>query len=83
VARRHAEDGFVALAVDHLSRHGGTASFASTGAAHIALSTLTHNEIVTDLHAAQAYLRSHPAVRSDPLIQRVTAGSTPSIHRYL
>ena len=65
VARRYAAEGFVALAVDQLSRQGGTASFASPDAARDAIGTLNDDQIVADLDAAYKYLESHSAVRKD------------------
>jgi dienelactone hydrolase len=57
----------VALAVDPLSRRGGTASFASPDAARIAVSAMTGGEIIADLAAARAYLQFHPSVRKDQI----------------
>ena len=65
VARRFAAEGFVVLAVDQLSRKGGTASFASPDAARDAIGTLTDDQVVADLDAAYKYLQSHAAVRKD------------------
>jgi carboxymethylenebutenolidase len=64
-ARRYASEGFVALAVDPLSRQGGTASFASLKTARNGSGTLAEDAIIADLAAARAYLRSHVAVRKD------------------
>ncbi|MBI2818352.1 MAG: dienelactone hydrolase family protein [Acidobacteria bacterium] len=65
VARRYAEEGFVTLAVDQLSRHGGTASFASPDAARKNIEALTSEQVTADLDAAFAYLQSNPSVRHD------------------
>ena len=66
-ARRYAEAGFVALAVDPLSCRGGTASFPSPEAAQNALATLTEAWLIADLAAAREYLRRHPLARGDHL----------------
>jgi len=62
VARRYAQQGYVALAVDPLSRRGGTASFASPDAARAAAAALPRVEISADVNAALQYLQSHPSV---------------------
>ena len=62
VARDYAKDGFVALAVDPLSRRGGTASFASLEAARRAIATLGRSQRQADLDAAFHYMQSHPSV---------------------
>lgn len=62
VARRYAEEGYVTLAVDLLSRHGGTASFASLEAARKNIEALTSEQVTADLNAAFQYLQSHPSV---------------------
>ncbi|MBI4479360.1 MAG: dienelactone hydrolase family protein [Acidobacteria bacterium] len=61
-ARDYAREGFVALAVDPLSRRGGTASFASPEAARRAFATLDGSQLQADLDAAFHYLHSHPSV---------------------
>jgi carboxymethylenebutenolidase len=61
-ARHYSREGYVALAVDHLSRLGGTASFASPEAAEESIQALTSAEVIADLDAAAAFLRSHPSV---------------------
>ena len=65
VARDYAKEGFVALAVDPLSRRGGTASFASADAARQAIWMLDASELQADLDAAFAYLQFNAAVRKD------------------
>ena len=65
VTRRLAAEGIVALAVDHLSRKGGTASFATPDAARDAIMALSGDQIVGDLDAADEYLEFHLAVRKD------------------
>ena len=61
-ARRYAQEGFVALAVDPLSRKGGTGAFASPEAAQEVIGTLTNDQIIADLDAAFSYLQSNPSV---------------------
>ena len=65
VARRLAAQGYVVLAVDQLSRKGGTASFANPDAAREAFGTLNDDQVVQDLDAAYQYLQSNQAVRKD------------------
>jgi len=65
VARRYAEAGFVALAVDQLSRQGGTASFASLDTVRKNIEALSGAEVIADLDAAFVYLQSNPSVRQD------------------
>ena len=67
VTRRLAAEGFVALAVDQLSRKGGTASFATPDAAREAITALRDDQIGGDLDAADEYLESHLAVRKDQI----------------
>lgn len=63
VARRIAAQGFVVLAVDQLSRKGGTASFATPAEAAAALQAFADDPVRMDLDAAYEYLDSHAAVR--------------------
>jgi len=67
VARRLAAEGFVVLAVDELSRQGGTGSFASPDDAIAAFRNLHDDQVVEDLDAAYRYLHSHSSVRQDQL----------------
>jgi carboxymethylenebutenolidase len=62
VARRYAEEGFIALAVDLVSRQGGSKSdeAANTGA----LGSASPDDFVADLRAYVAYLMAQPNVRS-------------------
>ena len=64
VARRLASQGYVALAVDMLSRQGGTASMADPDAARAAFRNVTNEDVVRDLNSAYNYLQSHAMVRS-------------------
>src|SRR3990167_4063565 len=61
VARRLAAQGYVVLAVDQLSRKGGTASFANPDAARDAFGTLNDDQVVQDMYAAYKYLQSNQA----------------------
>ena len=61
VARRYAQQGYVALAVDPLSRRGGSASFASPDAVCQALAKLADDHLRADREASLRYLQSHPS----------------------
>ena len=63
VARRIAAQGFGVLAVDQLSRKGGTASFATPQDATAAFQTLPDDQVIEDMGAAYLYVTSHAAVR--------------------
>lgn len=67
VSRRLAKQGYVSLAVDMLSRQGGTASFADPAQATGALGQASPEQLVADLRAAVAYLQSLPYVRATSL----------------
>jgi carboxymethylenebutenolidase len=67
VARRFANQGYVALAPDLLSRLGGTDQFATTDDAVAAIGRLSSDGVITDLNAAFAYLQSLPEVRKDSI----------------
>ncbi|HLI26942.1 MAG TPA: dienelactone hydrolase family protein [Chloroflexota bacterium] len=64
VSRRLAKQGYVSLAVDLLSRQGGTARFTDSAEATGALGQAAPEQLVADLRAAVAYLQSLPYVRS-------------------
>lgn len=68
VARRLAREGYVALAPDYLSRHGGTAKVpdASKGLGNIR-DQAPLPAVVEDTEAALAYLQTLPGVRTDRL----------------
>jgi carboxymethylenebutenolidase len=66
-ARTLAREGFAALAVDQLSRKGGTASFLTPDAARAAVGTLADQQVISDLEAARNYLAAHAAVRKDAI----------------
>ena len=57
VTRRLAREGYVALAVDMLSRHGGTDSFSDTNAMSSALRAIPTEQIVDDGNAGVRFLQ--------------------------
>lgn len=67
LARRYASAGFVALAVDLLSRQGGTDQFASTQEATAAIGRVTDEQATADLNAAVTYLKGHDAVKGQKI----------------
>ena len=67
VARRFAAEGYVALAVDALSRKGGTAAQDTPEKVREAFSSMTPAEIMSDLNAGLAFLNSHKNVKKDQL----------------
>ena len=62
VTRRLAREGYVALAVDMLSRQGGTDSFADTNAMLGALRGIPTDQIVDDGNAGVKFLQDRPYV---------------------
>jgi carboxymethylenebutenolidase len=64
-ALRYARMGVVSLAVDHLSRFGGTESLGSSEAAERRVRALTNEEVVANLDAAFRFLAFHPSVRRE------------------
>ena len=66
-ARRFANQGYLALAPDLLSRVGGTAQFSTTNEAVAAIGTLSSDNVIMDLNSALAYLQSLPDVRKDDI----------------
>jgi carboxymethylenebutenolidase len=66
VARRFAKEGFVALAPDYLSRHGGTAKANPSGGGISALREMMPvTAVAEDTQSTVAYLRGLPEVRGD------------------
>ena len=65
LTRRFARKGYVALAVDMLSRQGGADSFADSGEMRDALRRIPTEQIVGDGNAAVRFLQDQPYVRSD------------------
>lgn len=67
VARRFAAEGFVALAVDALSRKGGTAAQDTPEKIREAFAAIPANEVMGDLNAGLDFLNSHANVKKDQL----------------
>jgi len=68
IARRYAKEGFAALAVDLVSRQGGTDKYASDPAQIAAiLSRMARADLVSDLQSGVAYLKTVDGVRKDRL----------------
>ena len=65
ITRRYAREGYVALAVDMLSRQGGADAFADGNEMRAALSRIPQDQVVYDGNAAVKYLQSLPYVRND------------------
>jgi len=65
IAQRWASEGFLAVAVDFLSRVGGTQKFDSMQAAGEGIRSLQRHGVMEDLHAAVAYLKSRKDVRKE------------------
>ncbi|MCH7736922.1 MAG: dienelactone hydrolase family protein [Chloroflexi bacterium] len=65
LTRRYAREGYVALAVDMLSRQGGADSFADGNAMRAALGRIPQDQVVYDGNAAVRFLQSLPYVRRD------------------
>jgi carboxymethylenebutenolidase len=67
VARRFAKEGYVALAVDALSRKGGTAAMDTPEKVREAFASIPAEDVMKDLNAGLAYLNSHPNVKKNKL----------------
>jgi carboxymethylenebutenolidase len=67
VSRRLASQGYAALAVDLLSRQGGTAAFATPDAATKAFQKENDDALISDLNAAYQYLNSNSAVKNNDI----------------
>jgi len=67
IAQRWATEGLVAIAVDFLSRVGGTGKFETMDAARRGIGQLTRPGVVADLHATMKYLKSRGDVRHDKI----------------
>jgi carboxymethylenebutenolidase len=65
VTRRLALEGYTALAIDLLSRDGGTDSFADSDAARDALGEISDEQFMEDLNASIKYLQGLSHVRPD------------------
>ncbi len=62
VTRRLSKAGYAALALDLLSRMGGTAKFSDPASASTALSALTPSQHLVDLDRSVGYLEARPVV---------------------
>ncbi len=67
VARRFAGEGFVALAVDGLSRKGGTAAMKTPDEARAMIGQITLDESLADLEEGLTYLNTLPNVQTGNL----------------
>lgn len=67
MAQRWAGEGLVAIAVDCLSRAGGTQKFESMQAAGAGIQALNREGVIADLHATVAYLKSRDDVKKDKI----------------
>ncbi|MBM2832091.1 MAG: dienelactone hydrolase [Dehalococcoidia bacterium] len=65
VTRRFANQGYVVLGVDLLSRVGGREKFATDDEAVAAIGVLSSEGVVQDFQAAFDYLKSRPYVKAD------------------
>lgn len=67
VTRRYAKEGFVALAVDLVSRQGGTEQVSDTNEVTGFLGRANPDDFITDLRAGINYLKEQPFVRPDAI----------------
>lgn len=67
VARRFASEGFVALAIDALSRKGGTAAMDTPEKVREAFAAIPQSDVLSDLNAGLAFLNSHKNVKKNKL----------------
>jgi len=65
LTRRFALEGYTALAVDLLSRKGGTGNFPDSDQARDALGQITQDEFMADLNASVDYLQTMSHVQAD------------------
>lgn len=65
VTRRLALEGYTSLAVDLLSRRGGTGTFADSDAARSALGEIPSEQFIEDLNSSVDYLQGLPHVQPD------------------
>ena len=65
IARRLALEGYAALALDLLGRHGGTDSFPDIAAAKAAQKEMPEEQTVSDMNAAVGYMRDLSDIRPD------------------
>ena len=64
VARRYAKEGFVALAIDLLSRNGGTGPDVNANTGTLGALAKNPDDMAADLKAGVGYLKSQPFVKS-------------------
>ena len=67
MAQRWAGEGLLAIAPDLLSRAGGTAGFATMQEAGQGIGKLVRADVVSDLHATVAYLKSRADVKKNKI----------------
>jgi carboxymethylenebutenolidase len=67
IAQRWAAEGLLAIAVDFLSRAGGTANFPTMGEAGRGIQQLTRDGVVEDLNATMKYLKTRSDVVKDKI----------------
>jgi carboxymethylenebutenolidase len=67
MAQRWAGEGLLAIAPDLLSRAGGTAGFATMQDAGQGIGKLVRADVVSDLHATVAYLKSRADVKKNKI----------------
>ena len=67
VARRFAANGYVALAVDALSRKGGTAAMTTPEKVREAFAAIPVADVMSDLNAGLAFLNNHQNVKKNKL----------------
>lgn len=65
VTRRYAREGYVALAIDMLSREGGAGAFTDSSAMLTALRSVPTDQVVADGNAAVSFLQDQSYVRPD------------------
>src|SRR3712207_6104965 len=63
VARRFAKEGYVGLAVDLLSRVGGTTQFSGKAETTAAISELDQESVISDLRSSVTWLQEQPYVQ--------------------
>jgi carboxymethylenebutenolidase len=67
VARRFASEGYVALAIDALSRKGGTAAQDTPEKVREAFAAIPATDVMSDLNAGLGFLNSHQSVKKGKL----------------
>lgn len=65
VARRFAKEGYVALAIDLISREGGTARYSDPAELMAALNRISAEQLVADMNAGVRYLQEQQFVRAE------------------